>query len=92
LGFFADDRQRSTEVALSANVAEVLETASDDLSVRAELAEKLSVPRAAEVATESMKRVLAMISSELTPWAEDQAALAEQTSGAAFGVAALLTN
>jgi len=78
----------STEVALSANVAEVLETASDDLPVRAELAEKLSVPRAAAAATESMKRVLAMISSELTPerapWAEDQAALAEQTSGAAF--------
>jgi superfamily II DNA/RNA helicase len=78
----------SSEAALSANIAEVLDTASDDLPVRAELAATLSKPRVAATAAESMKRVLAMISSELTPerapWAEDRALLAEKTSKAAF--------
>ena len=78
----------SSEAALSANIAEVLEAGSDDLPVRAELSETLSKPRVAATAAESMKRVLAMISAELTPerapWAEDQAVLAETTSKAAF--------
>ena len=78
----------SSEAALSANIAEVLDTASDDLPVRAELTETLSKPRVATTAAVSMKRVLAMISSELTqeraPWAEDQALLAERTAKAAF--------
>ena len=78
----------SSEAALSANIAEVLDAASDDLPVRADLTEMLSKPRVATTAAGSMKRVLAMISSELTPerapWAEDQALLAERTAKAAF--------
>ena len=80
----------SSEVALSANIAEVLDTVSDSLPVRPELAETLSKPQVAAIAAKSMKRVLAMAASELTPerapWAEDQAALAEKIAQAAFDV------
>jgi hypothetical protein len=78
----------ASEAALSANIAEVLDTVSDDLPVRADLAESLSKLRVAATAAGSMKQVLKMISSELTreraPWAEDQALLAERASKAAF--------
>lgn len=78
----------SSQAALSANIAEVLDTASDSLPVRPELVETLSKSNVAALAAESMKRVLAMAASELTPerapWAEDQAALAEKIAAKAF--------